>query len=67
MYGSSNGIDLILPSVDHRIGSKHELKQRIMEFIDDLNRDPVVAFSSCSPPSRSMPAISVTVPWRLYS
>ena len=42
MYGSSNGIDLILPSVDHRIGSKHELKQRIMEFIDDLNRDPVI-------------------------
>jgi len=25
-----------------RVGSKHELKQRIMEFIDDLNRDPVI-------------------------
>ncbi len=25
-----------------RVSSKHELKQRIMEFIDDLNRDPVI-------------------------
>ena len=25
-----------------RVGSKHELKQRIIEFIDDLNRDPVI-------------------------
>jgi hypothetical protein len=25
-----------------RVGSKHELKQRIMEFIHDLNRDPVI-------------------------
>jgi len=25
-----------------RVRSKHELKQRILEFIDDLNRDPVV-------------------------
>ena len=25
-----------------RVCSKHELKQRILEFIDDLNRDPVV-------------------------
>ena len=25
-----------------RLGSKHELKQRIIEFIDDLNRDPVI-------------------------
>ncbi len=25
-----------------RVGSKHELKQRITEFIDDLNRDPVI-------------------------
>ena len=24
-----------------RVGSKHELKQRIIEFINDLNRDPV--------------------------
>jgi transposase len=25
-----------------RVASKHELKQRILEFIDDLNRDPVI-------------------------
>jgi transposase len=25
-----------------RVSSKHELKQRIIEFIDDLNRDPVI-------------------------
>jgi len=25
-----------------RVGSKHELNQRIIEFIDDLNRDPVI-------------------------
>jgi transposase len=25
-----------------RVNSKHELKQRIIEFIDDLNRDPVI-------------------------
>ena len=25
-----------------RVASKHELKQRIIEFIDDLNRDPVI-------------------------
>jgi transposase len=25
-----------------RVASKHELKQRIVEFIDDLNRDPVI-------------------------
>jgi transposase len=25
-----------------RVSSKHELKQRIMEFIHDLNRDPVI-------------------------
>jgi transposase len=25
-----------------RVTSKHELKQRILEFIDDLNRDPVI-------------------------
>jgi len=25
-----------------RVASKHELKQRISEFIDDLNRDPVI-------------------------
>src|SRR5437016_7973730 len=25
-----------------RVGSTHELKQRIIEFIDDLNRDPVI-------------------------
>jgi transposase len=25
-----------------RVGSKHELKQRIIEFIDDLNHDPVI-------------------------
>jgi transposase len=25
-----------------RVGSTHELKQRIVEFIDDLNRDPVI-------------------------
>jgi transposase len=25
-----------------RVSSKHELKQRIAEFIDDLNRDPVI-------------------------
>jgi transposase len=25
-----------------RVTSKHELKQRIIEFIDDLNRDPVI-------------------------
>ena len=25
-----------------RVGSKHELKQRIIEFIEDLNRDPVI-------------------------
>jgi len=25
-----------------RVGSKNELKQRIMEFIHDLNRDPVI-------------------------
>ena len=25
-----------------RVNSKHELKQRIIEFINDLNRDPVI-------------------------
>jgi hypothetical protein len=25
-----------------RVASKHELKQRILEFINDLNRDPVI-------------------------
>jgi transposase len=25
-----------------RVSSKHELKQRIMEFIHDLNRDPII-------------------------
>jgi len=25
-----------------RVNSKHELKQRIIEFVNDLNRDPVV-------------------------
>jgi hypothetical protein len=27
-----------------RVKSTHELKQRIIEFINDLNRDPVIAF-----------------------
>src|SRR5215469_5409803 len=31
-----------LRALPHPVCSKHELKQRILEFIDDLNRDPVV-------------------------
>jgi len=31
-----------LSSVTSASNSKHELKQRIIEFINDLNRDPVI-------------------------